>query len=269
MPETCDCWVVATSGVLRLWRCLVPVLASSSPPPGSCPCDAQILMMARLRHFALATFYGACWEPPNVAVLMELFKMSAFDALAGPEVLSWADPLATWGVDIAVAMEYLHGQNVVHRDLKTQNIMLTEAMSAKVADLGESRPMATNVTMTSVGTPFWAAPEVLLSERYDEKCDVYSMGILVCEFQTREVPYAGIHPSRVLAAVCRGTLRPELPPETPPFIRALAAACWSHDPQARPSMAQVAAALTAFSRDPQGVTHFPSTFVSHVSFLAS
>lgn len=82
-------------------------------------------------------------------------------------------------------------------------------------------------------------------EQYTEKCDVYSFAILLTEMATRNRPYAGLAPSVVLAGVSGGTLRPSLPEGVPPAIAALAAACWSHDPQRRPGFTAVLAALSS------------------------
>ncbi len=71
-------------------------------------------------------------------------------------------------------MCYLHHKKgLLHRDLKSQNCMVTADWGIKITDLGEARTLSIDVTMTSVGTPHFAAPEVLRCERYDEKCDVY------------------------------------------------------------------------------------------------
>jgi serine/threonine protein kinase len=208
---------------------------------------AEILTMAPLRHANVARMYGAVWEPPHVALIMELFNGgSCAAALASRAVrLSWADPLRRWLEDVCLGMVYLHGRGVVHRDLKAENCMLSNSWGAVVADLGEARTVVYDETMTACGTPHWAAPEVLRGEHFDASADVYSYAILVFEFAARTRPYQGVHPSRLLTSVCNGSLRPTLPPSTPPAVARLASACWAHDPGMRPAFADILVQLRA------------------------
>jgi serine/threonine protein kinase len=218
-----------------------------SDPEAMARFRAEIVLMSRLRHACLGTFYGATWEPPRVCLLMELFSRgSAHDVLASPAALSFADPLGKWACEVARCMAYLHRKRVVHRDLKCQNVMVTDVFGVKVVDLGEARALRADETMTSVGTPHWCAPEVLRGERYDEMCDVYSFGIFLFELAAREAPYKGLPQSIVLPGVVAGTLRPEMPPDAPTPLVDLARACWAHLPMARPSFAACADRASRF-----------------------
>ena len=77
--------------------------------------------------------------------------------------------------------QYIHSTGLIHRDLKSMNIMIATGMCGKVADYGESRVQDNSMTMTSTGTPLWMAPEVSKSERYDAKADSFSFGIIIYE----------------------------------------------------------------------------------------
>jgi serine/threonine protein kinase len=101
---------------------------------------------------------------------------------------------------------------------------------------GSASLLLCRATRMQVGTPHWCAPEVLRGERYDEKCDVYSYGILLFELAAREAPYAVNSGPRLLRDIATGALRPAMPAHAPPTLVALAAACWAHDPALRPSM---------------------------------
>ena len=210
----------------------------------------EIIVMSRLRHPQLALFLGATWEPPRVCLVMELFPGGAvFDVLRAQDTpLSFSDPLLKWACEVASAMHYLHRKSVLHRDLQSQNVMVTAEYSVKVADLGEARGLAVDTTMTSVGTPHFAAPEVLRSERYTEKVDVYSFGIFLYELATRELPYKRENPALVLQGVVSGSLRPAMPASAPAAVAQLAVACWAPDAAARPSCADVVAALQGIDR---------------------
>ncbi len=81
---------------------------------------------------------------------------------------------------------------IIHRDLKSSNVLVTENFVGKVADCGEARRKTSESTMTSTGTMHWMAPEVIKAARYDEKADCYSFGLMLSEIIARKVPYSAL-----------------------------------------------------------------------------
>lgn len=146
----------------------------------------------------------------------------------------------------ARGMAYLHSGKppVLHRDLKSANILLDESYTAKVCDFGLSRLKAHETSMTgNCGTVQWMAPEVLSNERYNEKADVFSYGIICWELLTAECPYDGMTPIQCALAVLNRDQRPTIPKWCPPSLQALIRSCWKRDPALRPTFEQVIAAL--------------------------
>jgi serine/threonine protein kinase len=159
--------------------------------------------------------------------------------------LSW-NP-TRWQIvrDITYGLEYLHEQGVLHRDLKSGNVLINEMMRAKLTDFGVSKIIeGTTKTMTKgVGTVCWMAPEVMeegarSKTHYTNKADVYSYAIILWEIWTRQQPYEDINQFQIPIKVLRGE-RPNIPEDCPYDYTGLIRWCWSQNSQERPSMEQV------------------------------
>jgi len=148
----------------------------------------------------------------------------------------------------ARGMCYLHSGNppVLHRDLKSANILLDESYTAKLADFGLSRLKAVRSGMTgNCGTVQWMAPEVLCNEHYAEPADVFSFGIILWEMLSKECPYDGMTPIQCALSVLNENKRPAIPDWCPQPLRALIKNCVERDPLSRPTFTQILAALDA------------------------
>ncbi|KAH9665617.1 protein kinase domain-containing protein [Citrus sinensis] len=165
--------------------------ASSSQGPKQFRTEAQLLM--RVHHRNLASLVGYCNDGGNVGLVYEYMaygnlKQYLFDETK--EALSWKDRLQI-AVDAAQGLEYLHHgckPPIIHRDVKTANILLNEKMQAKLADFGFSKifpaESESHISTSIVGTVGYLDPEYYASNRLTEKSDVYSFGIVLLELIT-------------------------------------------------------------------------------------
>ncbi|XP_039009944.1 serine/threonine-protein kinase STY13-like isoform X2 [Hibiscus syriacus] len=108
-------------------------------------------------------------------------------------------------LDLARGLSYLHSKKIVHRDVKTENMLLDKTRTVKIADFGVARLEASNPNdMTGeTGTLGYMAPEVLNGNPYNRKCDVYSFGICLWEIYCCDMPYPDLSFSEVTSAVVR------------------------------------------------------------------
>jgi serine/threonine protein kinase len=145
---------------------------------------------------------------------------------------------------ISVGMLILQRNNIIHRNLKPNNILLNEAGEPKVADFGLWKLVDANKTAsrtTDASTSSYMAPEVLSGRPWKWVVDVYSFGILVYTMITKQIPYEGkgFETAITLAMlVVKGT-RPDLPANLDMKWRCLIENCWSGSPDARPSWSQI------------------------------
>ncbi|AGO85889.2 Serine/threonine protein kinase [Pandoravirus salinus] len=213
---------------------------------------AETALMLDLHHPNVVVFIGACVRRPNLCLVTEFIRGGNLRAmLADASVrIVWADRLRLMRT-AAAGVAYLHGRDrpIVHRDLKSSNLLVDDNFTIKVADFGFARIREDNATMTRCGTPAWTAPEILRGERYSEKADIYSFGIVMWEIITRKQPYSGRNFMATTLAVLEGT-RLDIPADCPADLAKLVRLCWHKKPAKRPSMDEVVAKLDAMGGNP-------------------
>jgi len=161
---------------------------------------------------------------------------------------SWKQKI-TCALNVSEGLTCIHSlvPKIIHRDLKSANVLLDDKLHAKITDFGVSRE-TTDATMTAgIGTYRWMAPEVLTGEHYTESADIFSLGAIFSELDTHRIPYAGLSnpngkpmtDTAILALVMSGTLRPTFTDSCPQAIRDLANQCLNFNPEQRPQAATV------------------------------
>eukprot|EP00002_Diphylleia_rotans_P010349 TRINITY_DN207_c1_g2_i1.p1 TRINITY_DN207_c1_g2~~TRINITY_DN207_c1_g2_i1.p1 ORF type:complete len:2529 (-),score=565.37 TRINITY_DN207_c1_g2_i1:198-7784(-) len=198
---------------------------------------AEVCIMKKIKHRNIVRFIGAMMQIPNLGLVMELVEKgslrdvlrSSLQPLSAPQKLR-----LTQG--IVRGMSYLHSQTppILHRDLKSANILVTDDYDAKICDFGFARVKVSNRTMTKCGTIAYQAPELLQGRRYNEKADVYSFGIVLWEMEARESPYRDFDIATLISDVIAG-VRPSVSDEMNSDCVALMRRCWDSNSELRPS----------------------------------
>lgn len=195
----------------------------------------------KLRHPNVVLFMGICVQPTEVCIVTELMaRGTVHELLVGPVKgksvkLSWSLRLQ-WAIDTAQGMAYLHSLNpvMIHRDLKTTNLLVDRGMNVKICDFGLSRFQAEDKIMSAVGTVQFAAPEVLRHERYTEKADLFSYGTVLWELFTRKTIFDGLPQILVYKSVVDGEM-PVVASDCDERYAQLIRDCWQLDASKRPS----------------------------------
>jgi len=202
----------------------------------------ELSILRKVRHKNIVQLIGAMTKPPRLCLVTEFMKGgSALQYLHQKAPLK-LNQLLKLTSGVALGMDYLHKVNVIHRDLKTANLLMDEYEVVKVADFGVARVKATDgKAMTAeTGTYRWMAPEVISHQKYDHKCDVFSFGILMWELVTGgDIPYPGYTPLQAAVGVVQRGLRPTVPPLCHPVLAQVMQYCWQPDPWARPEFEQI------------------------------
>ncbi|XP_018585189.1 mitogen-activated protein kinase kinase kinase 20 isoform X4 [Scleropages formosus] len=216
--------------------------------------EAEILSV--LSHRNIIQFYGAVLEAPNYGIVTEYASGgSLYDYLSSDESEEMdMGQIMTWAMEIAKGMHYLHAEapvKVIHRDLKSRNVVMTADKVLKICDFGASRFHSHTTHMSLVGTFPWMAPEVIQSLPVSETCDTYSYGVVLWEMLTREVPFKGLEGLQVAWLVVEKNERLTIPSTCPASFADLMRKCWMIDPKERPTFKLILTTLESMSKDSQ------------------
>jgi serine/threonine protein kinase len=212
--------------------------------------QSEVEIMSVLRHPNICRLLGACMDPPNRALVVELLQRGSLWGVLRTNRKSIDLEMRTRFIyDTAKGMSYLHHfeRPILHRDLKSPNLLVDKNYNIKLSDFGLARVKAHVQTMTgNCGTVQWMAPEVLGNQKYTEKADVFSFGIVIWEIVTGECPYDGMSQIQAALGVLNRNLRPNIPRDCPPFFSRLMKACWSRQPELRPSFPHIVNAFRSY-----------------------
>uniref|UniRef100_A0A8D3EAM2 Mitogen-activated protein kinase kinase kinase n=1 Tax=Scophthalmus maximus TaxID=52904 RepID=A0A8D3EAM2_SCOMX len=212
--------------------------------------ETEIKHLRKLKHPNIITFKGVCTQAPCYCILMEYCAQGQlYEVLrAGRKITP--SLLVDWAMGIAGGMNYLHLHKIIHRDLKSPNMLITHDDLVKISDFGTSKELSDKSTkMSFAGTVAWMAPEVIRNEPVSEKVDIWSFGVVLWEMLTGEIPYKDVDSSAIIWGVGNNSLQLPIPESCPDGFKILLRQCWNCKPRNRPSFRQILLHLDIASAD--------------------
>lgn len=225
--------------------------------------DNEVQKLEQIRHPNILMLLAVHRKPPALSIITELveggsmFQLlhfplqfnAASGTIAAGDLQQTLNILQTAGSAIA----FLHARGIAHRDIKSQNVLLSPALDVKLCDFGLARMKSELMTgaMQFAGTPNYMAPEIFRNARYTENVDVFAFGTLLWEAAAKDIPWANMDPSDIRQRVVAGRML-EIPRDCPHALQQLIREAWTTDRNLRPPMAEVLTALRAYLQDVSG-----------------
>mmetsp|Transcript_571 Transcript_571/g.1932 ORF Transcript_571/g.1932 Transcript_571/m.1932 type:complete len:1167 (-) Transcript_571:220-3720(-) len=206
----------------------------------------EVVLMCSLDHPNVLKLVGASTKKSNFLILTEyMTRGSLFDMIHKARArLNWSI-VKRLAIATASGMSYLHASKILHRDLKTANIMVDADFSVRIGDFGIAVVLSADEDDGShlrhgfAGTYQYMAPEIIAKQPYTEKSDVYSFGMVLWEMVSMQLPFVGLAPEVAADQVLNGGLRPQIPPFCPQPLAVVISSCWNQEPTLRPSFPQL------------------------------
>uniref|UniRef100_A0A1I7SFU4 Protein kinase domain-containing protein n=1 Tax=Bursaphelenchus xylophilus TaxID=6326 RepID=A0A1I7SFU4_BURXY len=204
--------------------------------------EVDIDKLVKLNHPNVIKTLGISSKEIYPCIIMEYCEQGGlFDVLRRTHVDKKL--FIDWSKGIAAGMQYLHSLKIVHRDLKSPNILVDNANTVKICDFGSlyswDKTYMPSVVMSVCGTSQWMSPEMMKNEPCNEKVDVWSFGVVLWELLFQEVPYKNLPPMAIMFNVGSDRLKLHIPRTAPDCYKLLLKICFAKRPRNRPSFTSI------------------------------
>jgi len=221
----------------------------------------EVKILSNLRHPCIVYFLGVCIEGKDRIIITEYMEGGSLHSLLKRPSFMLDDKLVLKiAMDISLGMNHLHLEELLHRDLTSNNILLNAHMDAKLSDFGLSIKIEDITSSFTMGSVYWMAPEVLLDpKQFTKKSDVYSFAIVLWEiFSKAQNPYppGELNPKGLANKISREDWRPSIPLICPIEWTTLIKKCWSFNTDDRPSFQQIVETFQQWAKDPPRLHRF-------------
>ena len=223
--------------------CIKQVLLTHASEKEAVRAEMEMKLLSALAHPGIVSFRDCFSTHESVNCVMEYCEGGDLSQVVRNHRRSHMhlaeETIVDWLIQITLALDHVHNERVLHRDLKLHNIFLTDDGLVKIGDFGIAKALGSVSGATScIGTPQYMAPEVVQGEVYSFAADVWSLGCVVHELCSLERAFYGTNFLAIVYAICKKE-PPLLPDIYSDELRELVWAMLAKEPSARPSLADI------------------------------
>ncbi|KAG1679973.1 hypothetical protein FOA52_007037 [Chlamydomonas sp. UWO 241] len=201
----------------------------------------EVKLLSEFDHVNIIHYYECVLEDGCLNIVMEYAGHGDLSDVVNKHAAEkrplTEDVIMFWFVQVVLALYHVHSKNILHRDLKSQNIFIAEGNILKLGDFGIARVLSsdTDLASTVIGTPYYLSPEICEDRPYNRKSDIWSLGCLLYELCTLKHAFTGQCLPAVIMRILSGKY-PPVPTRYPSHLRNLVDSMLKQDPKARPTV---------------------------------
>lgn len=206
----------------------------------------EVNIMERLRHRNVVQIYGASVEKDHPCLIMEHMELGSLKDLLATKIELNPEQQINIALDIANGLAHIHTLGVIHRDLKSGNILINKYFQAKLADFGIAKANTDSISPTHKSTQAmsYLPPEAFNHLEHTKQSDIYCFGVLLWEIMTGKIPLENC--DDIKTQVMKGENREPIPDTVPEVCKKIIRDCWQVDSSRRPSLNQIIAQLNNY-----------------------
>ena len=207
--------------------------------------EQELTLLQKLNHPNIVQYVGAVRSEKHLNIMLEFIENGSLLTILKkfgkfPETLA-----AVYTAQILEGLAYLHGEGVIHRDIKAANTLTTKDGEVKLADFGVAtlskaqRASGNLMDSGALGSPYWMAPEIITMEGSKPASDIWSLGCTIIELMTGEPPFYAMPPMSAMYHIAESETLPPFPEKISPELVKFLTVCFERDPEKRPSAEQL------------------------------